>query len=87
MDLVEHYIGTQVEVGKVSYQDTSFVDQIWEYQYGATNESKNVIYSVKHAPVTGWEGKCSISTTSREVLEIAAPKITLTEVLEGLLEE
>lgn len=87
VDLVEHYIGTQVEVGKVSYQDTSFVDQIWEYQYGATNESKNVIYSVKHAPVTGWEGKCSISTTSREVLEIAAPKITLTEVLEGLLEE
>ncbi|KAJ5407360.1 hypothetical protein N7465_008644 [Penicillium sp. CMV-2018d] len=87
VDLVEQYIGTQVEVEKVSYQDTSFVDQIWEYQYAATNESKNVIFSVKHALVTGWEGKCSISTTSREVLEIAAPKITLAEVLKGLLEE
>lgn len=85
VDLVEQYIGTKVE--KVSYQDTSFVDQIWEYQYAATNQSKNVILSVKHALVTSWEGKCSISTTSKEVLEIAAPKITVAEVLKGLLEE
>ncbi|KAJ5615078.1 hypothetical protein N7537_000192 [Penicillium hordei] len=85
VDLVEQYIGTKVE--KVTYQDTSFLDQIWEYQYAATNQSKNVIYSVKHALVTAWEGKCSVSTTSKTVLEIAAPKITLAETLKGLLEE
>ncbi|KAF4762208.1 hypothetical protein N7455_003405 [Penicillium solitum] len=85
VDLVEQYIGTQVE--KVIYQDTSFLDQLWEYQYAATNQSKSVIFSVKHALVTAWEGKCSASTTSKEVLEIAAPNITPTEALKGLLEE
>lgn len=85
VDLVEQYIGTQVE--KVSYQDTSFLDQMWEYQYAATKESKNVVFSIKHAPVSAWEGKCSVSTTSKAVLEIAAPKITPTEALKGLLGE
>ncbi|CAI7627413.1 unnamed protein product [Penicillium palitans] len=82
----EDITGQQL-VEKVIYQDTSFLDQIWEYQYAATNQSKNVIFSIKHAPVTAWEGKCSTSTTSKEVLEIAAPKITPTEALKGLLEE
>lgn len=85
VDLVEQYIGTQVE--KVSYQDTSFLDQMWEHQYAATNQSKNVVFSIKHAPVSAWEGKCSASTTSKVVLEIAAPKITPTEALKGLLGE
>ncbi|KAJ5945268.1 hypothetical protein N7516_005436 [Penicillium verrucosum] len=85
VNLVEQYIDTQVE--KVSYQDTSFIEQIWEHQYAGTNESKSVISSLKYALVTAWEGKCSTSTTSKAVLEIAAPKITLNETLKGLLEE
>lgn len=85
VDLVEQYIGTQVE--QVIYQDTSFLDLLYEHNYAKTNQSKNVIFSIKHAPVTAWEGKCSVSTTSEVVLELAAPKITPAEVLKSLLQE
>jgi hypothetical protein len=43
--------------------------------------------SIKHAPETAWEGKCTASTTSKEVLELAAPKRTPADVLKTLLEE
>ncbi|KAK4863966.1 hypothetical protein LT330_010321 [Penicillium expansum] len=85
VDLIEQHIGTKVE--NVSYQDMSFLDQMYEYQYAPKGQSKNVIYSVKYASVTAWEGKCTASTTSKTVLEIAAPKITPAEVLKSLLEE
>jgi hypothetical protein len=43
--------------------------------------------SKKHALETAWKGECSISTTSRKVLELAPRKRTPTEVLETLLKE
>ncbi|KAJ5365704.1 hypothetical protein N7517_008590 [Penicillium concentricum] len=85
VDLVEQYIGTKVE--HVSYQDMSFLDMLYEHSYAPTRQSKNVIYSIKHAPETAWEGKCTASTTSKAVLELAPPKITPAEALKGLLEE
>ena len=76
--MVEQYIGVQVE--NISYKDMSFVD----HMAAATQESNNVILSIKHAPETAWEGKGTTSTTSKEILELAAPKRTPTEVLKTL---
>ncbi|KAJ5633344.1 hypothetical protein N7490_009683 [Penicillium lividum] len=83
VDMVEQYIGTAVE--EVVYQDVSFIDSLYEYKYAPT-QSKNVILSIKHAPVTAWEGKCSASTTSKEVLALAAPKRTPADVFKTLLD-
>ncbi|KAF2685059.1 NAD(P)-binding protein [Lentithecium fluviatile CBS 122367] len=79
--MVEEHIGAKVE--NVSFKDISFIDGM----VAATQESKNVILSIKHAPETGWEGKCTASTTSKEVLELAAPKRTPADVLKTMLGE
>ncbi|KAK3898134.1 hypothetical protein C8A05DRAFT_38282 [Staphylotrichum tortipilum] len=79
--LVEGYIGTRVE--KVVYKDMSFVDQ-WA---AADPGSASLTMSVKHAVEPGWEGKCSASTTSKEVLELCAPTRTPVDVLKKMLGE
>lgn len=84
VEMVEQHIGTQVM--EVSYKDVWFIDMLYEYKFAATGQSKNVILSIKNAPETAWEGKCSASTTSPEVLELAAPKRTPADVLKTLLE-
>lgn len=84
VDIVEQHIGAAVK--NVIYKDTSFIDMLYEAKYAATKESKNVIYSIILAPETVWEGKCSTSTTSKEILELAAPKRTPADVLKTLLE-
>ncbi|KAI9373858.1 hypothetical protein BJX61DRAFT_357262 [Aspergillus egyptiacus] len=83
VDMVEQYIGTKVE--DVSYGDVSFLDMYYEHKFAATGQSRNVIMSIKHAPETAWEGKCTASTTSKEVLELAAPKRSPAEVLKDML--
>lgn len=70
VELVEGYIGTKVE--DVRFRDVSPIDA-WA---AAAKEHKNHILSIKHAPVTAWEGKCSAATTSKEVNELATPQIT-----------
>jgi uncharacterized protein YbjT (DUF2867 family) len=85
VNMIEKNIG--VPVKDVTYKDISFIDTLYEYQYAATKESKNVIYSIRRALETAWDGKCSASTTSKEVLDLAAPKRTPADVLESLLEE
>lgn len=85
VNMVEQHIGAPVK--DVIYKDVSFIDMLYEYQYAATKQSKNVIYSIKHALETAWEGKCSTSTTSKEILDLAAPKTTPADVLERLLAE
>ncbi|KAM0266872.1 hypothetical protein ACHAPA_006441 [Fusarium lateritium] len=79
--LVEEYIGTKVE--DISFKDTSFID----YLLSQSKESRNVIGSIKYAPKTAWEGKTGVSTTSKEVLQLAAPKRTPAEILKVLLEQ
>ncbi|KAF9737093.1 hypothetical protein PMIN04_003763 [Paraphaeosphaeria minitans] len=79
--MVEEQIGTNVE--NVSFKDMSFV----EYMAAASQESKSVIMSIQHAAETSWEGKCSASTTSKEILALAAPKRTPADVLKSLLEQ
>jgi uncharacterized protein YbjT (DUF2867 family) len=78
--MTEEYIGTKLE--DISFKDMGFVEDMAAH----SNESKNVILSIKHAPETAWEGKCTASTTSKEVLQIAPPNRTPAEVLKTLLE-
>jgi uncharacterized protein YbjT (DUF2867 family) len=81
VEMVERYIGQRVE--DVVFKDVSFID----YMVAASGESKNVMQSIKHAPETAWNGECTASTTSKEVLELAAPTRTPAEVLRALLGE
>lgn len=78
--MTEEVLGTRVE--EVSFRDLSFID----HMAAQTQESKNVILSIKHAPETAWEGKCTASTTSREVLQLAAPKNSPAEIFKAMLE-
>ncbi|KAJ5135123.1 uncharacterized protein N7515_004401 [Penicillium bovifimosum] len=84
VEMIEQYIGTPVK--DVRYKDVSFVDMLFEYQYAGTKESKNVLYSAKRSLEAGWEGKCSVSTSSKEILELAAPTRSPADVLKSLLE-
>jgi uncharacterized protein YbjT (DUF2867 family) len=79
--MTEEAIGTKVE--DVRFKDTTFLEQ-WA---AAQPSISHLILSVKHAPVTGWNGECTASTTSKEVLEIAAPSRTPSQVFKDLLED
>lgn len=85
VNMIEQLIGAPVK--EISYKDFSFINMLYEHRYAATKQSKNVIYSVKRAAETAWDGKCSISTTSNEILKLAAPKRTPADMLKTLLEE
>jgi uncharacterized protein YbjT (DUF2867 family) len=78
--MVEKRIGAKVE--DVKFQDVSFIDDM----AAASGYSKNVIKTIKFAPETAWEGLAKAETTSKEVLEIAAPKRTPADVMEELLQ-
>ncbi|KAK7420922.1 hypothetical protein QQX98_002486 [Neonectria punicea] len=79
--MVEDLIGTQVE--DVIYKDMSFAKQLAS---AAGGESRNVIMSIEHAAETAWDGQCTASTTSKEVLKLAAPKGTPSQAFKALLE-
>lgn len=85
MGLVEQHIGTKVK--DVSYQDLGFLDALLASGFGGLGQSKTVMGSLKYGLLTMWEGTCSASTTSKEVLEIAAPRTTPAEMVNKLLEE
>ena len=78
--MAEQYIGEPVE--DVRFKDVAFVDQM----VAASSESKNVIGSIKFAPVTIWEGKAKAETTSKEILDLYAPERTAGEMLKQLIE-
>jgi len=80
--LVESHIDTKVD--DVKFKDVSFIEA---WADGTETGSKNLIRSIVHAPVTGWEGKAKASTTSREVLELVRPKGTAKEALEWMLQQ
>ncbi|KAK4240151.1 hypothetical protein C8A03DRAFT_31717 [Achaetomium macrosporum] len=82
--MVEQHIGAQVE--NVVYKDLTFIDEM-AAAAEAAGQSKSIILSIKHAPVTAWEGKCTAATTRREVLELAPPTRTVAGALEAMLGE
>jgi hypothetical protein len=69
-------------VKDVRYKDLSFIDDM----ANNSSESRNVMLSIKGAPITSWEGKAKAETTSKEILELYAPKRTVAEVLKDLVE-
>ncbi|KAL4757681.1 NmrA-like family protein [Aspergillus foveolatus] len=75
VNMIEQHIGAPVK--GVSYKDVSFINMLYEHQYAATKQLKNVIYSIQRAPEIAWE----------EILELAAPKRTPADILKTLLEE
>lgn len=81
VQMVEQHIGTKVE--HVSFKDLTIIDE-WAASSGAT---AHLVLSVKHAPEVSWEGKTTASTTSKEILELAAPSRTPADVMKSLLEE
>lgn len=81
VQLVEQYIGEPVK--DVKFKDLAMIDQMVE----STSESKNLIGSIKFAPVTTWEGKAKAETTSKEILKLYAPRRTVADVLKGLVAE
>ncbi|KAI0436283.1 hypothetical protein F4803DRAFT_572740 [Xylaria telfairii] len=78
--LVENYIGTKVE--NVIFKDMSLVDAWAE----SSPVPKNIILSVKNSLDPLLKGLCSASTTSKEVLELAAPRRTPGETFQSMLE-
>ncbi|KAL4969652.1 NmrA-like family protein [Aspergillus stella-maris] len=81
VELVEGYIGTKVE--KVTFKDMSLVDEMLE----VSGAYRPFVDSIRYALQVAWDGLTMASTTSKEVLEIAAPKRTPGEVLRDLLGE
>ncbi|KAH7119932.1 hypothetical protein B0J11DRAFT_72491 [Dendryphion nanum] len=79
--MVEQHIGTRVE--NVRFKDMDFIDDV----AAASQESKGVILSIKSAPQTAWDGECTASTTSKEILELAPPKTTPADVFKAMLEQ
>ncbi|KAL2836310.1 hypothetical protein BJY01DRAFT_252041 [Aspergillus pseudoustus] len=88
VELVEQHTGLKLKDEDITYKDlVTFADSYCDYQWAQTGEAGNVITYIKYALETGWDGKCTASTTSKEVLELAAPKRTPAEVLRALLSE
>ena len=79
VSMVEQHTGSKVE--QVIYQDTSYVADM----VSQSNESKTVIGSLKYALETAWAGECMASTTSKAILQLAAPKGTAGDALKALL--
>ncbi|KAJ3953508.1 hypothetical protein N0V92_010027 [Colletotrichum tropicale] len=80
VEMVEQSLDTKVE--DVQFKDDSFVEDMAAQAQG----SKSVIRSIRYALETAWEGKCSTSTTSREIFDIFTPKVTPAESFKRLLE-
>ncbi|XEV05053.1 hypothetical protein FSHL1_010340 [Fusarium sambucinum] len=85
VEMIEERIGTKVN--DVNFQDLSFIDGLVASGFGGPGESKTVLSSIKYAVSTMWEGKCAANTTSKEVLDLGAPKRTPGETLDFLLKE
>lgn len=81
VSMVEKEIGVKLE--DVRFKDLSFIDQ---WADSVTDGSKNLIRTIKNAPLTAWSGDAKASTTSKEILALAPPKGTAEQALKQLLQ-
>ncbi|KAI8654530.1 NmrA domain-containing protein [Fusarium keratoplasticum] len=81
VELVEQAIGTKVE--NVVYKDTSFIDHM---VMAAPSEFQSIMKSIVHSLDASWEGKCSTSTTSKEMLELDLLKLTPAEAFKAFIQ-
>ncbi|KAJ5129633.1 NmrA-like family protein [Penicillium bovifimosum] len=82
VQMIERTIGVTVQ--NVRYGDLSALDAFLEKGHMGSGNSRNVIWSIRRAAETAWEFKAP--PTSKEVLELAAPKRTPQQMLGSLLE-
>ncbi|UPL02530.1 hypothetical protein LCI18_013464 [Fusarium solani-melongenae] len=80
VDMVEQAIGTRVE--NVVYKDTSFIEHM---VMAAPPEFQGIMKSIVHSLNASWDGKCSTSTTSKEMLKLGLLKLTPAEVFEAMI--
>ncbi|KAJ5509375.1 NAD(P)-binding protein [Penicillium freii] len=85
VQMVQRAIGVPVE--NVRYKDLSALDAFLEMEYNGNGNSQNVVWSIRRAVETAWDGQFTAPPTSKEVLELAAPRRTPQQMLESLLEE
>jgi len=85
VEMMEQHLGTKVT--DVSYQDMSFLDGLIASGFGGPGQSETVLKSIRYAVEFSWRGLASAATTSKQVLEIGAPKRTPAETMKRLLEE
>ena len=71
-----------MEEDKVVFKDMSFIDEMAKGPH-----SKNLILSIKHAGDAREDVTCRAAATSKEILELYAPRRTTAEVLQELLSE
>ncbi|KAF7941625.1 uncharacterized protein EAE97_006462 [Botrytis byssoidea] len=71
VDLVEKYLDGK-KVKEVKYRDREIMDTI----IAQSPYSKTLLRSLRHETEVYWNEKCTAATTSKEVLEFAAPKVT-----------
>lgn len=81
VQLVEERIESKVE--QVTFKDMTMID----YWAAASGDIKHLILTMKHSLEVCWDGKTTAATTSKEILEIAAPTRTSADVLKTLLGE
>ncbi|KAJ4178380.1 hypothetical protein NW767_013665 [Fusarium falciforme] len=81
VELVEQAIGTKV--GNVVFKDTSFIDHM---VMAAPPEFQSIMKSIVHSLDASWEGKCSTSTTSKEMLELGLLKLTPAEAFKAFIQ-
>lgn len=77
--MVERQIGAPVR--EVRYKDTSSIEGMAD----ADPEHRTLVLSIRHAMEVLWRGEASAATTSREILEMAAPRTTPAASWEKLL--
>ena len=83
VELVESIIGTKVDEDKIVYKDMSFVEEMVK----ASPYSKNVMTSIRHAGDAREDESCRAAATSKEILELYAPRRTTAEILKEMLSE
>ncbi|RSL42485.1 hypothetical protein CEP54_015467 [Fusarium duplospermum] len=81
VEMVEQAIGTKVE--NVVYKDSTFIDNMVA---AAPPEFQGIMKTIVHSLGASWEGKCSTSTTSKEMLELGLLKLSPAEAFKASVE-
>lgn len=81
VSLIEEFLGEKVK--DVKYEDLTFLDQ-WA---ASSPDTSHLILSIKNGLGPTHAGECTASTTSKEILELAAPSGRPRETLKAMLED
>jgi uncharacterized protein YbjT (DUF2867 family) len=80
VELANAELGRKIDA--VQFKDLTAIEAL---AANAPTEVRHIMRTIKFAPITVWNGECTVSTTSAVVLKIAPPKTTLQETFKALL--